>query len=161
MKTYVLAIGGTGARVLRSLTMLMAAGAGVNKSKGNGDSDSDSVNEVVPVIIDYDIDNGDTNRTQDLLERYKWLHDQAYGSKNKEEDIRNFFFGTEVNRIETDYPTRFEIYLDPVDTKATFADQIGFESINSSNGTEETSYLLQSLYDTSDSDSKLAELNLN
>ncbi|MCM1452064.1 MAG: hypothetical protein NC102_07385 [Clostridium sp.] len=161
MKTYVLAIGGTGARVLRSLTMLMAAGAGVNKPNENGERDSDSVNEVVPVIIDYDIDNGDTNRTQDLLMRYKWIHDQAYGCKNKEEDIRNFFFGTEVNRIDSGYPTRFEVYLNPVDTKATFADYVGYESINADNGTEATSLLLQSLYDTSDSDSNLAELNLN
>jgi len=158
MKTYVLAIGGTGARVLRSLTMLMAAGAGANRQDSNGNT----VNEIVPVIIDYDIENGDTRRTQDLLESYKKIHDAAYGRKNAEEDIRNFFFGTKVDRIgNPDHATRFEVFLDPVNANMTFANQIGYESINANNGTEPTRYLLQSLYDTSDAESNLAELNLN
>lgn len=158
MKTYVLAIGGTGARVLRSLTMLMAAGAGVNK----GGDEKDTINEIVPVIIDYDIENGDTRRTQDLLMNYKWIHDTAYGKKNSKEDIRNFFFGTKVDRIgNPDHSTKFEVFLDPVNANMTFANYIGYESINAKNGTVSTRYLLESLYDTSPEESNLAELNLN
>lgn len=158
MKTYVLAIGGTGARVLRSLTMLMAAGAGVNKPNPDGDT----INEIVPVIIDYDIENGDTKRTQDLLCKYKWIHDAAYSKVTKAEDIRNFFFGTKVEPIGNPFhKTRFEVFLDPVNSNLTFANQIGYESINSKNGMQPTRYLLDSLYDTSPEDSNLAELNLN
>lgn len=158
MKTYVLAIGGTGARVLRSLTMLMAAGAGINKKSDNGDT----VNEIVPVIIDYDIENGDTRRTQDLLANYEWIHNAAYSKKNSKEDIRNFFFGTKVDAIgNPDHHTRFEVFLDPVNANMTFANQIGYESINAKNGTVSTRYLLESLYDTSPEESNMAELNLN
>ncbi len=158
MKTYVLAIGGTGARVLRSLTMLMAAGAGVHRSGENGNI----TNEIVPVIIDYDIENGDTKRTQDLLVNYKNIHDAAYGKKNSEEDIRDYFFGTKMGRIgNPDHSTKFEVFLDPVNSNATFADQIGYASINANNGTLPTRYLLESLYDTSDENSNLAELHLN
>lgn len=163
MKTYVLAIGGTGARVLRSLTMLMAAGAGVNKKEvsSNGET-KDYINEIVPVIIDYDIENGDTRRTQDLLMNYKWIHDAAYGKINSKEDIRNFFFGTKVDRIgNPDHSTRFEVFLDPVNANMTFADQIGYDSINARNNMEPTRFLLGSLYDTSPEESNLAELNLN
>ena len=48
-KLYVFAIGGTGSRVLRSLTMLAAAGVDIQ------------ANEIVPVIIDPDVvpTNGD------------------------------------------------------------------------------------------------------
>ena len=52
-KLYVFAIGGSGSRVLRSLTMLMASGVGTS-------------NEIVPIIIDPDTPNGDRVRTEEL-----------------------------------------------------------------------------------------------
>ena len=63
MTTYVFFIGGTGARVLRSLTMLMASGASINP----GD-------KIVPIIIDYDLQNGDLEKAKDLLNRYSSLN---------------------------------------------------------------------------------------
>ena len=57
-KLYVFAIGGSGSRVLRSLTMLMASGVGTS-------------NEVVPIIIDPDTPNGDRVRTEELLRLYE------------------------------------------------------------------------------------------
>lgn len=44
-RLYIFAIGGTGARVMRSLTMLMSAGELADY-------------EVVPILVDYDVDNG-------------------------------------------------------------------------------------------------------
>lgn len=58
MKTFIFAIGGTGARVLRSLSFLMAGNIDV---KG----------EVIPIIIDMDERNGDLSRTESLLSDYK------------------------------------------------------------------------------------------
>jgi hypothetical protein len=60
-KLFVFAIGGTGSRVLRSLTMLLASGA-----KLPGDFDT-----IVPIIIDPDSANGDLNRTTDILTKYQ------------------------------------------------------------------------------------------
>lgn len=57
-KLYVFAIGGTGSRVLRSLTMLAAAGVDVH------------ANEIVPIIIDPDASNADLTRTVTLMNCY-------------------------------------------------------------------------------------------
>jgi hypothetical protein len=61
---YIFAIGGTGARVLRSLTMLSAAGVEINADK------------IIPIIIDTDTSNGDTQRTTQLLVDYYELKKQ-------------------------------------------------------------------------------------
>ena len=59
-KLYIFGIGGTGSRVLRSFTMLLASGV-----KLGGD-----INEVVPIIIDPDGQNGDLTRTVGLMNSY-------------------------------------------------------------------------------------------
>ena len=60
-KLYVFGIGGTGSRVLKSLTMLLASGV-----KLQNDFDT-----LVPIIIDPDAANGDLNRTADILTKYQ------------------------------------------------------------------------------------------
>ena len=65
-RLYIFAVGGTGARVMRSLTMLMSAGELANY-------------EVVPVLIDYDVDNGDLRQTNQLMHMYKNIHDKSCG----------------------------------------------------------------------------------
>jgi len=62
-RLFIFAVGGTGARVLRSLTMLLASGLKL--------PDCDLV---VPVLVDPDTQNGDVTRTVDLLKRYARLH---------------------------------------------------------------------------------------
>lgn len=58
-KLYVFGIGGTGARVLRSFTMMLAAGVGVK------------ADEVVPIIVDPDAANADLTRTVQLMNTYR------------------------------------------------------------------------------------------
>ena len=60
-KLYIFGIGGTGSRVIKSLTMLLASGVKLN----NG------FDTVVPIIIDPDVANGDLNRTSDILKKYQ------------------------------------------------------------------------------------------
>lgn len=60
-KLYVFAIGGTGSRVLRSLTMLAAAGVDIQ------------ANEIVPIIIDPDTSNADLTRTVSLMNCYNTI----------------------------------------------------------------------------------------
>lgn len=57
-RLFVFGIGGTGARVLRSLTMLMASGVQVG------------VDEICPILIDPDAGNADLTRTTSLLNLY-------------------------------------------------------------------------------------------
>ena len=54
-KLYVFGIGGTGSRVLRSLTMLLASGVECKSDK------------IVPIIIDPDDSGADKTRTIDLM----------------------------------------------------------------------------------------------
>ena len=79
-KLYILAIGGSGSRVLRSLTMLFANGVGCNS-------------EVVPMIIDPDTSNGDLNRTVDLLRLYQSIHSELDFNDN----VKNKFFKTHIS----------------------------------------------------------------
>ncbi|UOQ65578.1 hypothetical protein [Hymenobacter volaticus] len=62
---YIFGIGGTGSRVIRSLTMLLAAGVELQ-----------NCNRVVPIIIDPDALNGDKQRTIELLKTYQRLRQQ-------------------------------------------------------------------------------------
>ena len=71
-KLFVFGIGGTGSRVIRSLVMLMAAGVKIQ-----------NCDKIVPIIIDPDTQNGDMNRTVELLKKgsvqawttpMKWPH---------------------------------------------------------------------------------------
>ena len=59
-KLYVFGIGGTGSRVIRSLTMMLASGT---KLKNN-------FNQIVPIIIDPDLANGNKEGTLSLIENY-------------------------------------------------------------------------------------------
>lgn len=79
-KLYVFAIGGSGSRVLRSLTMLMANGINCGT-------------EVVPMIIDPDYANGDLVRTVDLMRLYEQIHSKLQFSNN----IENKFFFTSIS----------------------------------------------------------------
>jgi hypothetical protein len=85
-RLFIFAVGGTGARVLRSLTMLLAAGMRL--------PDCD---QVIPVLVDPDTQNGDVTRTVDLLKRYKRIHDALYqdGQHPKNEG----FFGQDLTTL--------------------------------------------------------------
>ena len=77
---YVFGIGGTGARVIRSLTMLLAAGVEMQNCE-----------RVVPIIIDPDALNGDKQRTIELLKTYQRLRAQMQPTPTPGQ-----FFHTEV-----------------------------------------------------------------
>jgi hypothetical protein len=80
-KLFLFGIGGTGARVIKSLAMLMAAGVPVNASR------------IVPILIDPDARNGDTVRTMNLLKLYKNIH-AAIGKREQG------FFKTDIATLQ-------------------------------------------------------------
>ena len=61
-KLYVFAIGGTGSRVLKALTMLMASGVNV------------PVDKIVPIIIDPDAAGGNKTDTVNIMDLYRKFH---------------------------------------------------------------------------------------
>ena len=86
-KLYVFAIGGTGSRVLRSLTMLAAAGVDIQ------------ANEIVPVIIDPDVSNADLTRTVTLMDRYTTIRK---GIDFHDQNETNFF-KPEISQVVQNY----------------------------------------------------------
>lgn len=89
-KIFVFGIGGTGSRVLRSLTMLMATGV-----KFGAD-------EIVPIIIDPDTANADLTRTVTLLNNYSAIRSELQFSN----DNKSRFFRTEIEQIMPNYTLR-------------------------------------------------------
>ncbi len=87
---YVFGIGGTGARIIRSLTMLLASGVKLNDT-----------NKIIPVIIDVDAKNADTSRTLKALEAYKLIRESGYGNK---EEIKDGFFNANLNTLSSIKP---------------------------------------------------------
>lgn len=74
-KLYVFAIGGTGSRVLKSLTMLLASGLR-------------TAYELVPIILDPDAAAADVGKTEMLLNDYRNIQ-KAVGADNEEVFFRN------------------------------------------------------------------------
>lgn len=81
-KLYIFGIGGTGARVLRSLTMMLASGVQLGQD------------EIVPIFIDPDESNADLSRTVDLMNLYSRIRqDLTFASSNN-----NKFFRISINQ---------------------------------------------------------------
>lgn len=86
-KVYIFGIGGTGARVLRSFTMMMASGVKLG------------VGEIVPIIIDPDAANADLTRTVALMNKYRNVRSHLTFSDN----IQTLFFRTGLSQILPSY----------------------------------------------------------
>ena len=141
-KTYIFAIGGTGARVMRSLTMLMASGI----------PGFDHNTEICPIIIDYDLDNGDKSRAVTAMNKYIKVRELIAAGN----DDNDGFFSSRIVRLPfvKDFQWQFGIG----DSTQTFADHIGYDQLDKT--TPSTKKLIESLYDSSN-DMEYTELKLN
>lgn len=106
-KLYIFGIGGTGARVLRSLTMLLASGV---------DCGADTI---VPIIIDRDVANEDLNRTKNLIDNYIDVRKKANPKKG--------FFKTDIQLLND------ELLLQLSDGNHKFKDFIGKTTMSNEN----------------------------
>lgn len=108
-KLYIFGIGGTGSRVMKSLTMLLASGVHCG------------VDTIVPIIIDRDMSNKDLSRTKLLIENYIEVN------KIAETKGRNEFFKTQIKLLDD------ELCLQLIDNTQKFEDFIGRSSMNKEN----------------------------
>lgn len=86
-KLYVFGIGGTGSRVLRAATMLLASGL---ECKADA---------IVPIIIDPDAAAGDLERTVDLMKKYG----EVRSNLNFDSTRENKFFKTDIQQTTTNF----------------------------------------------------------
>lgn len=111
-KLYVFAIGGTGSRVLRSLTMLAAAGVDIQAS------------EIVPIIIDPDASNADLTRTVTLMNSYSTIREGIDFQAQNE----TTFFRTEISQDVQNY----SLHIKDTEDKS-FSQFIGYSSLSKEN----------------------------
>ena len=133
-KLYIFAIGGTGSRVLKALTMLFASGVKIG-------SDFETV---IPIIIDPDTSNGDLNRTKDILRLYQEIRNQV--------DQPDDFYAQEIktiNEITVNAPVvnpdYFQFKLKDTDTN-TFNQYIGFDSLSENIAEKDDKNFVRLLY---------------
>lgn len=145
-RLFIFAIGGTGARVLRSFTMLLASG---QESLKNFD--------VYPIILDYDEENGDTKIAVRCLENYNKIHNIVW--RDERVAGENGFFKSNLGQLN---PGSFRMAFEPVGDHP-FKDYIGFDSLGKDKinkvDTSNTKMLLESMYNT-DPVSDDSEMNL-
>src|SRR5690554_4578419 len=110
-KLYVFAIGGTGVRVLKSLSYLLASGVQCNSEK------------IVPIIIDPIAANGDVSLTTNILRSYQKIRE----SLSFDNTTENSFFKTE---IESQTPN-FRIKV--LNSERKFTDYIDYSSMDRRN----------------------------
>jgi hypothetical protein len=91
-KLYIFGIGGTGARVLRSFTMMLAAGVNIK------------ADEVVPIVIDPDASNADLTRTVQLMNTYRSVRSNLTFTQ----DVEAPFFRKELRQILPNYTLRIQ-----------------------------------------------------
>ena len=111
-KLYIFGIGGTGSRVLRSFTMMMAAGVKIG------------ADEIIPIIIDPDVANADLTRTVTLMNNYRSVRKHlSFPRENK-----NTFFRKEISQILPNYT----LQINDTDDK-TFQNFIELPSMSRAN----------------------------
>lgn len=113
-KVFVFAIGGTGSRVLKSLTMLLAAGVKTTDT------------EIVPIIIDPDAACGDKTDTVMLMNRYSAIYDTL--SHQKDSNIDSF--GTRL--LKLDFPSDYVMPMG-ANTNTQFGKYMHLSSLSDEN----------------------------
>ena len=87
-KLYLFGIGGTGARVIRSLAMLLASGVRCGETV-----------TIIPILIDPDQSNGDLTKTIRLLNNYKSIRNNL----SFVDDVKSDFFRTDISDSNINY----------------------------------------------------------
>lgn len=146
-KLFIFGIGGTGERVMRSFTMMLASGVGTFHGY-----------DIYPIIIDYDKENEDKRRIVELLQCYSRIHQLAFGKVGRVQGVtshKGSFFSPKMQCLQglDNYVYPFQ----PTTPNIQYREYIGFDNFDENN--EITHDFLESLYYTG-ADSK-AELNLD
>ena len=140
-RLFIFGIGGTGCRVLRSLNFMLAAGV----------DGFDSQTQVFPIIIDYDKENADKERTLACIENYSKIHDTAFQAH---QDQKDQFFMARMRQMKDALAeegkggtSTYELNYAPKQDEKQYKDSIGYEQLTGD--LYKTQFLLESLYDTS------------
>lgn len=158
-KLFIFSLGGTGARILRSTTMLLAAGVpAFNK-----------FDAVFPILIDNDRDNGDGRLTMELLYMYDKINQLAFRNhplahRETHDSVVGQFFGVPLYDLQsTTRSPKNKVFnisniLCPPNPRMRFADAINYSRLPANSPTK---LLVESLYNDANSFDPQSELYAN
>ena len=138
-KVFVFCVGGTGLRVMKSITMLMAAGMDTNGYT------------VVPIKVDPHRDLGERKGLNTLLEDYMKIYEKTVTDGNETLNPLNGFFSAKMVNLS-------DLNNQQNDTDELGGDERRFgEYINASIPDNDVNkYLIQTLYSQKNLDNKLS-----
>lgn len=151
-RLFIFGIGGTGSRVIRAFQMLQAANV----------VDFPADTEIFPIIIDYDVNNGDKKRTMKALELYDKVNKGIYNrSVYDDKHPDNGFFSTKVLQMKDalkDGKSTYNLQYAPDSDSKKYCDSIALDAMNGE--LKPTQNLLNMLYNT-DVEQEFAELYID
>lgn len=149
MRLFIFAIGGTGSRVLKSLTMLCAAG--VRPKDPNTGAPMENF-EIVPIIVDPHQSGRDVKRTVELLRDYVKIRKALYSDTDRPKG----FFATKISTLRSlmsdggsSLPDSFLFNMTAVE-RMKFNEFIGYNELG-----EENQAMMQMLFSASELDTAM------
>ncbi|WP_332021581.1 hypothetical protein [Kaistella sp.] len=121
-KLYVFGIGGTGARIIKSLAMLLASGVSTGY-------------EIVPIILDPDAANADVNRTKKILDDYFKIREKGNSSgassffKDKISTLANVVNADDKNEVSNN----FVVNIEGLQNNETFKSFLDYQNLDAHN----------------------------
>ncbi len=139
-RVFVFCIGGTGLRVMKSVTMLLASGVDANGYT------------IVPVLIDPHMDLEEKRNLQTLLEEYETVHNNTIVSDGKRLNPIKGFFSTEIADLAKLNGQQNDI-SEPIAEKRSFGQYINVGNLKSD---DVNKYLVQTLFSQANLDNDLS-----
>lgn len=139
-RVFVFCIGGTGLRVMKSITMLLAAGM---DAKGY---------TIVPVFIDPHIDLEEKRNLQTLIGEYETIYNNIILSDGQRLNPIRGFFGTDITDLAKLNGLQNDI-SEPIAEKRSFGQYLNVGNIDSK---DVNNYLVQTLFSRANLDNDLS-----
>ena len=139
-RVFVFCIGGTGLRVMKSITMLLAAGM---DAKGY---------TIVPVLIDPHVDLEERRNLQTLMNDYESIYNSLNFSNDTRLKSNNGFFATDIVDLAKLKGQQNDI-SEPIAEKSSFGQYINYGNLNSD---DVNRLLVQTMFSQSNLDNDLS-----
>lgn len=139
-RVFVFCIGGTGLRVMKSVTMLLAAGMDAKGYK------------VVPVLIDPHMDLEEKRNLQTLIGEYESVYNSCTLSDGERDDPLKGFFGTDIVDLAKLNGQQNDI-SEPIAEKRSFGQYLNIGKLNAD---DVNNFLVQTLFSQANLDNDLS-----
>ena len=139
-RVFVFCIGGTGLRVMKSVTMLLASGMDANGYT------------IVPVLIDPHMDLEEKRNLQTLLEEYEAIHNNTILCDGKRLNPVDGFFSTDITDLARLNGQQNDI-SEPIAEKRSFGEYLNYGNLQSDDCNK---YLVQTLFSQANLDNDLS-----